>query len=74
MLISQTEGLFFRITYALSVGFKNENSKKKRFRMLRQKPTQVLPLKLLKEATILFTVYWMNTFFRDLYNNGIKRT
>ena len=60
MLISQTEGYleipssFFRRIYALSVGFKMETLTKKRFRMLRQKPTQVLPLKLLEEATIHF--------------------
>ena len=48
MPISQTEA------YALSVGFKLKTLKKKRFRMFRQKPTQVLPKKLLKEATIHF--------------------
>ena len=34
---------FFRRTYALSVDFKMKFLKKKRFPVLRQKPTQILP-------------------------------
>ena len=44
----------FRRTYALSVRFKNETSKKKLFPVLRQKPTQILPWNLLNGATIHF--------------------
>ena len=40
--------------------------------MLRQKPTQVLPLKLLKEATIHFYCLFDESRFSD--DNGIKRT
>ena len=41
--------------------------------MLRQKLTQILPYKLLKEATIHFTVYLINHVFQAyLYDNGIK--
>ena len=49
MLISSMEGYFeyplvqfFGRAYALSVGFKNETSKSKRFPALRQKPAQIL--------------------------------
>ena len=58
MPISQKEGyfdtlvLFFRVTYTLSVGFKIKPLKKKHFSVIRQKPTQILPWKLLKEATV----------------------
>ena len=48
--ISQTKSYFkifllplFRRIYALSVGFKNGTSTKKRFPVLRQKPPEVLP-------------------------------
>ena len=43
--------------------------------MLRQKPTQVLPEKLLKEATINFYCLYDESRFSDICTtNGIKRT
>ena len=40
--------------------------------MLRQKPTQVLPLRLLKEATINLPSIWWIAFFEYLCGNGIN--
>ena len=45
---------------------RNEKSKKKRFRMLRQKPNQDLPQKLLKEATIHFYYILDEARFSDI--------
>ena len=44
----------------------NRNSKKKRLRMLRQKPTQLLSEKLLKEATINFYCLFDESRFLDI--------
>ena len=60
MLISKTESYFENPSYGfleepiLFLTFKNETSKKKRFLVLKQKPTQILPKNLLKGATINF--------------------
>ena len=44
----------------------NENSKKKRFRILKLKPTQILPQKLLKEANIYFYCLLDESRFSDI--------
>ena len=64
MPISQTEGYLSR-TYALLAGFKM-TPKKKRFRVLRQKQTQILPQNLLKGANIHFYCLFDESHFSNI--------
>ena len=53
-------------TYALSVGVKMKNLKRKRFPVLRQKPTKILRKNLLRGATIHFYCLFDKSHFSNI--------